>query len=35
MIKELNIPVEYVTSMENTELLITVDCQYGEGNVND
>lgn len=33
MIKELNIPVEYVTSMENTELLITVDCQYGEGNV--
>lgn len=33
MIKELEIPVEYVTSMEKPELLITVDCQYGEGNV--
>lgn len=33
MIKELDIPVEYVTAMEAPELLLTVDCQYGEGNV--
>lgn len=36
MIKELEIPIENVrhTSKETpTELLITVDCQYGEGNV--
>ena len=36
MIKELGIPIENVrhTSSENpAELLITVDCQYGEGNV--
>lgn len=33
LIKELEIPVEYVTGIEDAELLITVDCQYGEGNV--
>lgn len=36
MIKELEIPIEYVrqTDMEMpAELLITVDCQYGESNV--
>lgn len=33
MIKELDIPVEYVESIETPELLLTVDCQYGEGNV--
>ncbi len=33
MIKEMEIPVEYVKSLENPELLLTVDCQYGEGNV--
>ena len=36
MIKDLGIPIENVrhTSSENpAELLITVDCQYGEGNV--
>ena len=33
MIKELEIPVEYVTDIGNPELLLTVDCQYGEGNV--
>ncbi len=33
MIKEMEIPVEYVTSPIRPELLITVDCQYGEGNV--
>lgn len=33
MMKELEIPAEYVTSLEKPELLITVDCQYGEGNV--
>ena len=33
LISELEIPVEYVTSLETPELLITVDCQYGEGNV--
>lgn len=33
LISELKIPVEYVTSLETPELLITVDCQYGEGNV--
>lgn len=33
MIKELNIPVEYVETIEEPELLITVDCQYMEGNV--
>lgn len=33
MINELGIPVEYVSSLEEPDLLITVDCQYGEGNV--
>ncbi len=33
MISELNIPIEYVTSLEEPELLVNVDCQYGEGNV--
>ncbi len=33
MIKELDIPVEYVKSLDKPELLLTVDCQYGEGNV--
>lgn len=28
-----NIPVEYVKSIEKPELLLTADCQYGEGNV--
>lgn len=34
MITELNIPVEYVTELDFiSELLVTVDCVYGEGNV--
>lgn len=33
LLEELQIPVEYVTTLERPELLITVDCQYGEGNV--
>lgn len=36
MVKELEIPIENVrhtSSEEPAELLITVDCQYGEGNV--
>lgn len=33
MVKELKIPIEYVEKLEEPELLITVDCQYGEGNV--
>lgn len=34
MMKEkLNIPVEYVTELAPPELLVTVDCQYGESNV--
>ena len=33
LIQNLNIPVEYVENIEAPELLITVDCQYGEGNV--
>lgn len=36
MLKELDIPIEHVrnTGKENpAELLVTVDCQYGEGNV--
>lgn len=33
MIDRLKIPVEYVSDIGNPELLITVDCQYGEGNV--
>lgn len=34
LITELNIPVEYVTELDFIpELLVTVDCVYGEGNV--
>ena len=33
MLSLLNIPLEYVTELEPPELLLTVDCQYGEGNV--
>lgn len=34
MIKHLQIPIEYVSTLDSPELLITVDCCYGEGNVN-
>lgn len=33
MLKELRIPAEYVTKLGEAELLVLVDCQYGEGNV--
>ena len=33
LVEELQIPIEYVQSLDNPELLITVDCQYGQGNV--
>ncbi len=33
MVETLKIPIEHVESLNNPELLITVDCQYGEGNV--
>lgn len=33
LVERLHIPVEYVTELEKPELLITVDCQYGEGNI--
>ena len=36
MVKELEIPIEHVQNMsgeEEVDLLVTVDCQYGEGNV--
>lgn len=36
MVKELEIPIEHVRNMSEAnpvELLVTVDCQYGEGNV--
>ena len=36
MVKELEIPIEHVKSLygvEPAELLVTVDCQYGGGNV--
>lgn len=33
MIQMLNIPIKYCDSMEAPELLVTVDCRYGEGNV--
>ncbi len=32
MISSLEIPLEYADELEKPELLITVDCQYGEGN---
>lgn len=33
MVKELQIPISYVETLEPPELLVTVDCQYGGGNV--
>lgn len=33
MIDELKIPIVHCHSIEDVDLLITVDCQYGEGNV--
>jgi phosphoglycolate phosphatase len=33
MLKLLDIPLEYVEDMPRCELLVTVDCQYGAGNV--
>ncbi len=33
MIQNLKIPAEYVTELKKPELLVTVDCQYGESNV--
>ena len=33
MASALEIPIEYIKELDNPELLITVDCQYGEGNV--
>ena len=33
LLKELDIPVEYVRELDSPELLLTVDCQHGEGNV--
>lgn len=33
LISELEIPVEFVNKLDKPELLLTVDCQYGEGNV--
>ncbi len=33
MLQELEIPAEYVQELASPELLLTVDCQYGEGNV--
>lgn len=33
MISELDIPLEYVQELNCPELLLTADCQYGQGNV--
>ncbi len=33
MVDTLHIPIEHVKEMDKVELLVTVDCQYGEGNV--
>ena len=33
MVETLDIPVEYVRELEGPELLLTVDCRYGEKNV--
>lgn len=33
LVSELDIPAEHVECLDNPELLITVDCQYGQGNV--
>ncbi len=32
-VRELEIPLEYVEEIEKPQLLITVDCQYGGGNI--
>lgn len=33
MVKELQIPVEYLEELPECDLLLLTDCQYGEGNV--
>ncbi len=33
MVSELNLPIEHADMLEAPELLVTVDCQYGQGNV--
>ena len=33
LVSELEIPIEYITELEPPQLLLTVDCQHGEGNV--
>ena len=33
MLSELEIPLQYTRVLEKPELLLTVDCRYGEGNV--
>lgn len=33
MVEMLDIPIEYVKELEEPQLLLTVDCQYGEKNV--
>jgi len=33
LIEQLDIPIEFVNELQEPELLITVDCQHGEGNV--
>lgn len=33
LVEELDIPVEHIRELEPPELLLTVDCCYGEGNV--
>ena len=33
MIDDLNIPIEYVEELTLKDELVTVDCQYGAGNV--
>lgn len=33
MVAELKIPIEHVVKLDPPQLLVTVDCQYGEGNV--
>ena len=33
MVEMLDIPIEYVRELEEPELLLTVDCRYGEKNV--
>lgn len=33
LISQIGIPIEYAKELEPPELLVTVDCQYGEGNV--